>query len=112
MVKHLARIWWMDLTKNRADRLVDVSVLVGPTRIAFDLPHLPPDGNSADYVVELTFMRQPDWVGHWKRGAASGDVEVRRYDASDGGIALVGVWKQDGRTDDFLVEVDPDGVEE
>ncbi len=69
--------------------------IVKPDKIVFNV-----SAEGYDYTVSLApaAAGPPWWMGTWrcKTDASQGHAQAKLYNASDGGIVLVGTWNEDG----------------
>jgi hypothetical protein len=98
--KYSARTCWVGQDGSAAAE----KVVVDDGRIAFDVEY-----NGYEYTVALApaAAGPPWWKGTWKCGRESGHVDARLYKGSDGGMCLVGHWKEDGQQYYWLTELRP-----
>jgi hypothetical protein len=98
---------WIEFNPEASKAFDVVDAIVSDERIAFDAK----DGQY-QYVVKLApAPGEPvrwtgDWVGKLPTDGG-GLVDVRRYDSKEGGVALVGVWKDGENVVDWITELRP-----
>lgn len=71
------------------------------------------DASSDGYDYSMVMRPAPKagvdrWVGRWRlKDGSSGHIDARLYRASDGRVALVGHWTEDGCTLRWVTELSP-----
>ena len=100
MTRQLSRTWWTRESAgvvNHADLesgRIALALTLGDRRYAVVLAPAP-DGPAA-------------WKGMWTRAGHSGTgaVSARVYRATDGGLAIIGDWSEDGTVYRWVAEFD------
>jgi hypothetical protein len=96
----MSRTWW-----TREKDGVVKHVELGAGRIALTLA-------LGDRRYAVVLVPAPDgpaaWQGSWTRAGHSetGSVSARVYRATDGGLALIGDWNEDGTVYRWIAEFD------
>jgi hypothetical protein len=91
MKRRNGRTCWFDA----ADASQVREAIVEADKIAFDLTA---HGDHYSVTLSPAPAGAPWWKGIWrcKTDASQGHLQAKLYTASDGGIVLVGIWKEDG----------------
>jgi len=100
VTRQISRTWW---TREKDGIINHAGLAAG--RIALDLAL-----DDRRYVVVLAPASDgpAEWRGAWTRAghSATGAVSARVYRATDGGLAVIGDWNEDGTVYRWVAEFD------